>query len=47
MNFMYNENDKWTKRDTLLVLGLHVIVGILIAATFFIGRALGIPEFMF
>lgn len=46
INYNYNTNDKWATRDTLSVLGLNVIIGVLIVITFCIGRALGIPEFM-
>ena len=40
-------NDKWTKKDTLIFIGLLVTVMSLVGLTLFIGNALGIPEFQF
>ena len=39
------ENDKWTKKDTMIVIGILAVTTSLICLTFFIGNALGIPEF--
>ena len=42
---LYETNDRWTKKDTMIAIGLFVTIAGLISITFFIGNALGIPEF--
>lgn len=43
----HNNNDKWTKEDTIFLIKFYTFIAGLIIAACFIGNALGIPEFQF
>ena len=43
----HETNDKWTKKDILIAIGLNVVVYAVIVLGLLIGNALGIPEFQF